>query len=207
MNPDHPSIKDIEANPNNYPGGGKNNTKLAQSWQPAAGLNEDNYTVDVKRMRLHGTTNNSDGSAYANVYGDSTSVYLTANLDELFNDSKELNVGRSYGIIKDVDAVTTGVADVSIKVMTKEAAQKAADNAGKLDSQKVKDTAYGIYTLYDSDGIVIASVVVGEVRRHLDLDPPRRLQRPGDHSDREGQRVQRDEAHEAVPLVRDQAER
>ena len=87
-----------------------------------------------------------------NVYGTDDSVYLLAELDKVNNGHDE------YGVIKSAEEVVTGVDNAQFTVwgwgdIYKEVGISYTDGS---------DIAYGVYTLYDNDGNVIAAVVVGE---------------------------------------------
>ena len=112
-------------------------------------------TIDSRHISLQGSYN---AGAYNKVYGTDDTVYLTVGLDELTNNSK------TFGIINDVASVATGIDNVSLT------AWSALDVANKADdhdtSAKPGDhggtVACGVYSLYDDNGDIIATVVVGE---------------------------------------------
>ena len=89
-----------------------------------------------------------------NVYGTDDSVYLLAELDKVTNKV-------DYGVIKGVDEVVTGIDNAEFTVWG------WGDVYGEVgipytSSSNGSDIAYGVYTLYNDDGDVIAAVVVGE---------------------------------------------
>ncbi|MCI9656950.1 MAG: hypothetical protein HFF45_13215, partial [Lawsonibacter sp.] len=139
-------------------GGAKNSTGLAQYHQTAGG---SNFPIDKKHITLNGhsipgVTN------FSRVYGNEKTVYLTAELSSLTNQ------GGTWGVIKGVDTVTTGIENTNLSVWTDAEAVSGAEDNAKLGiadttADGKKDYASkGVYTLYDDDGIVIAAVVVGE---------------------------------------------
>jgi len=103
-----------------------------------------NYDIDKKHVTLPG--NASDN--FSKVYGNDNSVYLTATLKKITTPG-----GDTAGIIDDVDNVTTGVKNANLTTWT--AAQAAAETGATYN-------ACGAYTLYKSNGYIIAAVVVGE---------------------------------------------
>ncbi len=143
-----------------YLPGGTKGGSLAQYHQTAGNTE---FKIDKKHITLDG--NNSHSGQFARVYGNEKTVYLTAELSNLTNQ------GGVWGVIKDVDSVTTGVENANLLVWTD---QDAADTAGtdKVEigalnrpANSGDDPDYaskGVYTLYNKDGIVIAAVVVGE---------------------------------------------
>ena len=153
-------VADVSANGDDYLPGGSKGGSLAQYHQTAGNTE---FKIDKKHITLDG--NNSHSGQFARVYGNEKTVYLTAELSNLTNQ------GGVWGVIKDVDSVTTGVENANLLVWTD---QDAADTAGtdKVEigalnrpANSGDDPNYaskGVYTLYNKDGIVIAAVVVGE---------------------------------------------
>ncbi|MDE6899237.1 MAG: hypothetical protein K2P16_08270, partial [Lawsonibacter sp.] len=139
-------------------GGAKNSTGLAQYHQTAGG---SNFPIDKKHITLNGH-NIAGVTNFSRVYGNEKTVYLTAELSSLTNQ------GGTWGVIKGVDTVTTGIENTNLSVWTDaEAVSGAEDNAklgitGTTEAGKKDYASKGVYTLYDDDGIVIAAVVVGE---------------------------------------------
>ena len=89
----------------------------------------------------------------ARVYGNDDSVYLLANLDKVTKTD-----GNSYGVIKDVEEVVTGIDNTAFTVWGWDKVYKDVD----MSYNDGTDISYGVYTLYNDDGYVIAAVVVGE---------------------------------------------
>ena len=148
-------VMDINAKGDSYVPGTNNGTGLAQYHQ--TGFTND-YKIDKKHITLRGTNDEGVGNAYYCVYGNEKTVYLTAELGNLAND------GGKWGVVKDVDSVTTAAENVNLTVWTDTQAQTEAENSSS-PSVALSGNAYatkGVYTLYDDDGIVIAIVVVGE---------------------------------------------
>ena len=109
--------------------------------------------IDKKHIALAGDA----ASGYAGVYGNDDTVYLLASLKAIkANDASHTNTG----IISDVDSVTTGVKNASLKGWNATtAATKVSTTSITVNSSNV---ASGVYTLYKSNGYIIAAVVVGE---------------------------------------------
>ena len=109
--------------------------------------------IDKKHIALAGDA----ASGYAGVYGNDDTVYLLASLKAIkANDTGHTNTG----IISDVDSVTTGVKNASLKGWNATtAASKVSTTSISVTSANV---ASGVYTLYKSNGYIIAAVVVGE---------------------------------------------
>ena len=153
-------VADVSANGDTYVPGGTDGGTLAQYHQTAG---NKEFKIDKKYITLDG--NNAGTGTYARVYGNEKTVYLTAEVSNLTNQ------GGVWGVIKDVDSVTTGVENANLLVWTD---QTAADTAGtdKVEIGALNrpagsgdDPNYaskGVYTLYNEKGIVIAAVVVGE---------------------------------------------
>ena len=127
------------------------NGNLAQFNQTDA----NNMAVGGKNIRMYGG-GTSGTDKYYNVYGDSDTVYLTAELGELQNSA------GNYGVIDDVVSVTTGVANTSLTAYNVTNAVTSADSS-KITGNVVPDRcSNGIYGLYNDSGLIIAAVVVGE---------------------------------------------
>jgi len=96
--------------------------------------------------------------------------YLGAGLGMSFVSMKGSDSGNDYGIIKGVEAVFTGIDGTSITVWDQTDAMTEA-NKDKSNNKIVAGDplAWGIYTLYNNNGLVIASVVVGEGSSAKDL--------------------------------------
>ena len=118
-----------------------NGVKTAQ-YHDATG----NVEIDKKHVSLAG--GNQTGSAYAKVYGNDDSIYLTAELKAI-----KAPTGDIAAIISGVDNVTIGVKNANLKTWS----------AATVNAKKSSDyAACGVYTLYKDNGYVIAAVVVGE---------------------------------------------
>ena len=126
------------------------NVKVAQAADPTRG-NGDNQNIDKKHIYLSGA--GTDG--YDKVYGNDDTIYLTASIKEIKNAQ-----GTTAIIIDGVDSVTTGLKNANIDPW--HAAGDELKNADKAYSEDAKPTSSGVYTLYKSNGYIIASVVVGE---------------------------------------------
>ena len=111
--------------------------------------------IDVKHVSLPGQSGTGN---YAKVYGNDKTVYLTAEVETInTNTTKTMK-----GIISDVTNVTTGIKNASLTTYTQAQAMAEADKNAKVKSGTAIDAAYGAYTLYKSNGYIIATVVVGE---------------------------------------------
>ena len=122
------------------------NVKVAQY------ADEDHDTViDLKHTSLPGAKSGS----YHKVYGNDATVYLTASIKEIKVDGLHTAI-----IIDAVDSVTTGIKNANIQPWDKADAKAEADNG--IAGTGSSDNASGVYTLYKSNGYIIASVVVGE---------------------------------------------
>ncbi len=140
-------VASLNDNTNNYPGGSNNSTKVAQY------ADETRDTViDKKNISLSG----GGASSYSRVYGNDATVYLTASI-------KEIRTGtvRTDIIIDDVDSVTTGVKNANIDPWAIAGTELAKEEQTILSITSTDQSA-GVYTLYKSNGYIIASVVVGE---------------------------------------------
>ena len=140
-------VASLNDNANNYPGGTNNSTKVAQY------ADEDRTTViDKKNISLSG----GGSTTFSRVYGNDASVYLTVSIKEIRTDSVHTNI-----IIDDVDSVTTGVKNANIDPWEINGTELAKEEQTILSINSSNQSA-GVYTLYKSNGYIIASVVVGE---------------------------------------------
>ena len=108
-----------------------------------------NTTIDKKHISLPGKSGSGE---FSKVYGNDATVYLTASIDKI-----KVDGGKTAVIIDDVDSVTTGVKNTNIEPMTV-AEAKAEVNVTTAEG----GVSSGVYTLYKSNGYIIATVVVGE---------------------------------------------
>lgn len=115
--------------------------KVGQFHQDAA-----NVKIDKKNVSLMGN------GSFSVVYGNASSIYLTASTDKVVTGAVE------YSVISGVDNVTTGVKNASIETYTYADARKDSGATGAADA----NTSYGVYTLFKDNGYVIAAVVVGD---------------------------------------------
>lgn len=123
------------------------------------------FEINLKNLRLDGGGTAADGFRY--VYGDSDSVYLTSELEEL----RWTDGNGNIAIVTGAETVSTGIIDTSITVWDiKGAADTAEDSKVKGEiPYKANNVAHGVYTLYDKDGIIIAAMAVGEGSAAKDL--------------------------------------
>ena len=122
------------------------NIKVAQKHDASFSDN-----IDKKNIALKG------GSGYAGVYGNDNTVYLLAELKAI---NTTADTDKYTGIISGVQSVTTGVKNASLTGwnVTEATSELTTDTIKKLEG----GVASGVYTLYKSNGYVIAAVVVGE---------------------------------------------
>jgi len=123
------------------------------------------FEINLKNLRLDGGGTAADGFRY--VYGDSDSVYLTSELEEL----RWTDGNGNIAIVTGAETVSTGIIDTSITVWDiKGAADTAEDSKVKGEiPYNANNVAHGVYTLYDKDGIIIAAMAVGEGSAAKDL--------------------------------------
>ena len=120
---------------------------------PARSATTDRTEIDKSFISLNG--GNGD---FKRVYGNDDSVYLTVSTKEISADRNYVGgIAGEAIIIDDVDSVATGVQGVNITVFSKNDVDPTTGN-----SMDAKAVSYGVYTLFDDDGYVIAAVVVGE---------------------------------------------
>ncbi len=146
-------VADVNKSNSNIPYTGDNPTS-ANNTSGLAQYHQTNgaFDIDKKHITLNGKNAPLSGE-FAYVYGNEDTVYITAELDELTNQ------GGTWGVISDVETVTTGVENVNLTVWTHAQAIEEAEDKGTIANTKASS---GVYTLYDDDGIVIGAVVVGE---------------------------------------------
>ena len=123
------------------------NNKVAQSRDTTNGKE-----IDLKHVSLAGS------GTYTYVYGNDATVYLNADLKAIVNRKNDESI-----IINGVSNVVTGVKNANLTIYDEDTVQglKAATDttwAAAADG----DVSYGAYTLYKSNGYIIASVVVGQ---------------------------------------------
>ena len=106
-------------------------------------------TIDCSRVYL--PDSRRANGAYA--YGDDDSVYLVVSQDAVDTTNNKA--------ITDVDGVYTGVQDVKIEINSDEINSDAATDLSLVTKTYHVDP---VYTVYDGDGYVIASVVLGEAQ-------------------------------------------
>ena len=117
----------------------------------ASGVKVAQYHEDVNGKEINKKNVSLAGAAsgdYKRVYGNDSSVYLVADLKNI----TDRNNAKTT-IISGVETVNTGVKNTNLTTMD-EAAVKTAMSSGYGPG--------GTYTLYKSNGYIIASVVVGE---------------------------------------------
>ena len=138
-----------------------NHATWANAW---AADTTTKYDIDVKHVSLpaigvNGKSGVSGSSAFARVYGNNDTVYISAEVETINAKNRHIQAG----VISGVNSVTTGVKDASLKTYNLAEAKAEADKNGKVKgSEKATDAAYGAYTLYKNNGYIIATVVVGE---------------------------------------------
>ena len=128
------------------------NGNLAQFNQ----TNANDMTVGGKYIRMYGGDDGATIKDYFNVYGDSDTVYLTAELGELQNSA------GNYGVIDDVVSVTTGVANTSLTAYGDANALASAQDSKITGTVTQPRCSSGIYGLYNENALIIAAVVIGE---------------------------------------------
>ncbi|MBM6680972.1 S-layer homology domain-containing protein [Pseudoflavonifractor capillosus] len=136
------------------PGGTNNDSKVAQYNQTTTVDSDKPGALEInkKNIALDGRPN---AGRFSSVYGNDATIYLTAELAEI-----EYK-GHEVGIIDDVANVTTGVKNANLTVWSNVEASKEADEDTNPASNPLYHAA-GVYTLYKSNGYIIAAVVVGE---------------------------------------------
>ena len=110
-----------------------------------------NTVIDQKHISLPGAASGS----YSKVYGNDATVYLTASIKEIMTESTQSDI-----IIDGVDSVTTGIKNANIQPWNQKTAFDEADD--DIKAEDAVGAASGVYTLYKSNGYIIATVVVGE---------------------------------------------
>ncbi len=106
-------------------------------------------TIDCSKVYLK----DSYGTSRPFAYGDDSSVYLVVSQGAVDTTNNKA--------ITDVDGVYTGVQDVKIEIDKKEI---KSDPVTDLNAATKTYHVDPVYTVYDGDGYVIASVVIGEAQ-------------------------------------------
>ena len=116
-------------------------------------------TIDKKNTTLPG----SGDLNY--VYGNDASIYMTVNTTEI----NTTTPGGLAIVVDDVNTITTGIRNVSLKAYSAKQAVAETDDVNNATrytpagAQKYEDyVTSGVYTLFNDDGYVIAAIVVGE---------------------------------------------
>ena len=103
--------------------------------------------INQKNVSLAGSGAVVDGGdGFTRVYGNDETVYINVELGENITDRS----GKAVRIIDDVESVATGVKNVDIEVFNATASGAYAAPTAE------------IYTLYNKDGYIIATVTIGE---------------------------------------------
>ena len=130
----------LSAVPTSLTGG----ASVAQNRTPKANVGE----INDRHISLLG------GGTDGKVYGNEKTAYLVADLDVV-------KVGSTnYGVITGADEAIIGVDNTDIEV--KDTNDVASELSTTTETVLSGNTVGGTYALYNSDGIVIAAVVVGE---------------------------------------------
>ena len=133
-------------------------------------------TIDKKHVSTPGIANSNVKMAYGN--DDSVYLNVSTGLIRATRVSQNVNSENPAMIIDDVDSVTVGVQNANLKAFTAYEIWNAAgasgrgtltnanpadtDGDGNWDPLKLDSIANGVYNLFDTDGAIIAAVVVGE---------------------------------------------
>nr|WP_325297546.1 S-layer homology domain-containing protein [uncultured Dysosmobacter sp.] len=154
-------VKSVNEAATNVPGGSTNSSKVAQY----ADANRTSV-IDKKNIFLEG----GGTSTFNKVYGNDSTVYLTASIKEVRTDyvPSATPAATSAIIIDEVDSVTTGIKNANIEPWIHVAGESDPCEIDKADADLTPDAvtnsrySSGVYTLYKDNGYVIAAVVVGE---------------------------------------------
>ena len=152
----------FEANGNKF---GQSHTmdKGADSNKYVAGSKLDNMvTIDKKHVTLYGIV----GSDFKRVYGNESTVYLSAETD-LISKADQAVSGSDVPavVISGVGGVTTGVKNASLQAWNGDQVVFDDGVGGKYQkatNMEMRDVSQGVYTLFKDNGYVVAAVVVGE---------------------------------------------
>ncbi len=123
---------------------------------------DDMVVIDKKHVTLYGIV----GSDFKRVYGNESTVYLSAETDLIAKADQTVNgVDKPAVVISGVDGVTTGVKNASLQAWN--ADQVVLDDGvggkyQKMTGMLMGDVSQGVYTLFKDNGYVVAAVVVGE---------------------------------------------
>ncbi len=158
----------------------------AKAAQTALNVNPAPYsgTRDINRKNLSVATTYTAGTTgeFSTVYGNDDTVFLTVSLDVIkgeykyeasdsattqtrnaenrWNNGNTANL-QDVAIIDDVDSVAVGVENVSIEVKDVVATDYKIGNVGGTATTLVVPK-HEVYALYNDDGYIIASVVIGD---------------------------------------------
>ena len=108
----------------------------------------------------------SGGWTARRAYGNDDSIYIIAEMDETSKAAADNDL--SGKVITDVDAIYTGVQNVEIDVFAASAASAQVTNNKDGNNAGTGNEEYAIYdsvyTLYDKNNYIIASVIVGDAK-------------------------------------------
>ena len=119
--------------------------KVAQATQDADDATGKEVEINVKNVSLE--------SVGGKAYGNNDTVYLNVSLEDIRN--KETG-NPWYKVINDVESVTTGVRNASLKIT------ELGSTGDGTSKAKAWEPINEIYTLYKSNGYIIGAVVIGE---------------------------------------------
>ena len=136
----------------------KDGAKVAQTQQTTDIPSTDTKALAIDKKNI--SLDAAQGDNYIVVYGNDKTVYLTVELAELVKNDGSKDV--AYGIINDVSTVTTGIKNANLLVWNETEAMAQAEDDKTQVKIGANHTSEGVYTLYKSNGTVIAAIVVGE---------------------------------------------
>ncbi len=110
-------------------------------------------TIDCSKVYLKDSYTDGNGKTRPYAYGDDNSVYLVVSQGAVDTTTEKA--------ITDVDGVYTGVQDVKIEI---DSSKIKSDLVTNLNTTNRTYHVDPVYTVYDGDGYVIASVVIGEAQ-------------------------------------------
>ena len=128
-------------------------TKVAQAMQDA-GDGTGEVEIDKKNVTL------ADAAGTGKVYGNDDTVYINVSLAALKTTS--VDDEGWFQVIDDVDSVTTGAKNASLKVAGLENGTSGTNSLDGSTKAKATYPTNEIYTLYKNNGYIIGAVVVGE---------------------------------------------
>ncbi|MDO4314246.1 MAG: S-layer homology domain-containing protein [Oscillospiraceae bacterium] len=125
-----------------------------QTDEANAAVDKNLVTIDKKHVTLNGIST----TGFERVYGNDSSVYISAETD-LIAAKIAHNGTVNHVVISGVSSVSTGVQTTSLEAYNAAAVQNSDSDYATVPLYNISN---GVYTLFKDNGYIIATIVVGE---------------------------------------------